>query len=313
MDNKITKVRLKQLLSYDLFKIIAIIVGGILFWSLAFTMFGDSLSEGQNLNIYAYNVNVIQREMEDFLSEEDDSKDFKSYEVRETKFYSFGAYSPNDTTVPQQFAAWTSVGQIDILFISSGDTIEETKEVDGEKVTTYRSLMLNYSDIYYPLDQLAKDAFDYCIKNGGYADESSKDNVIKNYFLKRKKGDNFYRHGLISYEMEIDRFEKIWANATKLQAWLDDETLDIWTTITFNEKEIICGVDMGKLGLLGGDQTTGKTVVDLCNSGNLDQESGNSTADGVAMTVFHNQAHQPDLMYESLAFVVSVIETYSSL
>ena len=314
MNNRITGTRLKQLLSYDLWKIVAIIVAGVFLWSLLFTMFGDSLSEGQKLNVYAYNVTIKTAEMNELLKT-GEKTDFKSYEVRETQFYNFGVYSSSNTTVAQQFTAWSSVGQLDIFFVSCEENIT-TKEKDsaGNEVETSRSLAGDYTAYFYRLKSLTADAFDYLKRYGGLDGEGNlNETKIKNYFLERKKRDNFYRHGLIDADMEVERFRKILYAANKMDELLKDDGLDIWYTVEENGEEVIYGVEMGKLGALGGNPATGRKPTDLCGVGLLDEESGNSVASGVAMAVFNNKNHQPDLMFESLSFAVAVIERYSDL
>ena len=118
MDNKITKPRLKQLLSYDLYKILLIIVACVLVWSLLFTIFGDSLSEAQTFGAYSYNVTVYDDELDRLFAEEGEES-FRSYDVREAYHTSFGRYSETDTGVPQQFSSYLAVGQMDVLFCSS--------------------------------------------------------------------------------------------------------------------------------------------------------------------------------------------------
>lgn len=312
MDNKITTKRLKQLLSYDLVKIIAIIVAGVLVWSLLFTMLGDSLDEGQTLSIYSYNVTIHDEEINSLLT--GDLSDYRSYDVVETNYYSFGKYTPNNTTVSQQFAAWSSVGQLDAIFISSAKDLKSTsKDEEGNDVDTFYSLAVTYVDYYYNLEDLANNAILYCKNKGGYNDAGEMDaSVAKNYFNVRKKGDNFLRHGLINAEQEVDRFEKIWENAHKLKYLLDDDTLDIWYVEKDSEgKEYKLGVEMGKLYKQGASTVTGKNTASLC-SYSAEPEEGGSVADGASLCIFNNAMHQPDLVYESLAFLVAVIENYSA-
>ena len=318
MDNKITKKRLGQLLSYDLWKIILIIVAGIFFWSLLFTMFGDSLSEGQSLNVYAYNVTVNTDEVYDLLDRERGGK-FMSYEIHETKYYNFGTYSSTDTTMGQQFTAWSSVGQLDIFLVSGEKDLE-----GGSGEDALISLADRYAYTFYGLKSITDDAIDYCIRNGGYtADGTVTSGVAENFFLTRKKKDNFYRHGLITPSQEVERFEKIWYAANKMKGWLEDESLDIWykaEVVIGRDKDgnettetLVMGIDLGLLGKLGGNSSTGKKPFELCTYKGKTDESGNTVADGVVLAVFNNKQHQPDLVYESLAFVVSVIERYSDL
>lgn len=275
-------------------------------------MFGASLEEGQRLSIYSYDVNVSTAEMDYLLTGEGD--DYQSFDVIEASHSSLGKYSPTDTMVPMQVQAWSSVGQLDVLFIST-DKYLKIKDEDGneQEQSVFEQGLFYY--MYQDLNALVADAIDYCERNAGFQpDGSYSTTAIASHFNKRKKGDNFLRKGLINAEMEIDRFEKIWQNATKLKALLDDESLDIWVVADRGEsKDLVLGVDLGKLEAYGANDQTGKRIGQLCSfEGNVD-EAGNTSASGVALTVLNNKAHQPELFYESLAFVVNVIETYSSL
>ena len=320
MNNKITKKRLGQLLSYDFWAIIALIVAGVVVWSLLFTMFGDSLSEGQKMNVYAYNVNINENEVYDLLKTYDENPYF-SYEIRESSFYNFGGYSSSNTIVSQQFTAWSSVGQLDLIFISSDKTIKSGTDAFGEVV--YESLASRFAYSFYDLDAMITDALDYCKTYGGYSDDGTVTSwAAESFFRERKKHDNFYRHGLIKPEQEVDRFRLIWKTAKKMQALRQNEEIDIWyveevaepqdTNGEYSFTTKTYGIDLGKLGALGGNTETGKKPFELCTVGKTDA-NGNSVADGAVLAAFNNRKYQPDLVYESLAFILEVIETYSDL
>ncbi len=315
MDNKITKSRLKQLLSYDLLKICALIVAGVILWSLLFTMFGDSLSEGQSLNVYWYNVSVYGEEINGLLEKKSEG-DFKSYEVHETTAYNFGVYSANDMTMPQQFAAWTSVGQIDIFIVSNAKDIEtEKKDENGIPVKVKTSVADNYIHYFADLNKVVLEAEKY-LKKFGYSEtlENTENfSTVKSYFHSRKRKDNFYRHGMINENQEVDRFEKIRYSAEKMKKWLADETLDIWVKEEIEGKEVICGIDMGKLEKVGANTQTKKSASTLCGYNVANKKEGEKASEGVMLAIFNNQTHQPDLFYESLSFAVAVIENYSAL
>lgn len=319
MDNRITKSRLKILLSYDLIKLVAFIVAGVVLWSLLFTIFGDSLSEGQSLNVYWYDVTVYNEEIDGLLNMNEE-EDFKTYETYETTTYNFGIYSSGNTTISQQFAAWTSVGQLDVMFLSSDKKIEQTEENEkGEAVTVKVSLADNYAGYFADFEGMVQSAIKYCKDNAGYTDEGrpQTDDRAKQFFHGRQKKSNFYRHDLITEDMEVDRFEKIWNAAKKMEKWLSDSTIDIWATKTVPDgnttKEVVCGIDMGKLEAVGANAQTGKKASSLCGYNVANKEEGESGAVGVTLAVMENKNHQPHGFYESLAFVVAVVENYSSL
>lgn len=303
MDNRITGRRLKSLLSYDLLKITAIIVGGILLWSLLFTMLGPSIEEGQRLAVYSLDVFVDSNEMNALL--EGDESGYKTYDTRETTFYNFGTYG-SSSAFSQQFAAWSSVGQLDFWFVSTEQKLEREDD-DGEKYNT--SVGETYAAYYCDLEKMVEDALDYC-RNAGYDGNAFDERKIAGHFTARKKRDNFYRHGLITVDDEKERIEKIYNAADFFGSLLNSGT-DIWYTLDIDGEETICGIDMGKLGALGPDES-GKKAAMLCGTGKSDENS-NGTADGVALTVFDNSRHQGYLFYDGLCFLSAVVADYSSL
>ena len=54
MDAKITKTRLSRLLSYDWLKIVGVIAGVILVWSLIFTMTATRITPAQQFHVLNY-------------------------------------------------------------------------------------------------------------------------------------------------------------------------------------------------------------------------------------------------------------------
>ena len=117
---------------------------------------------------------------------------------------------------------------------------------------------------------------------------------------------------MINENQEVDRFEKIRYSTEKMKKWLSDETLDIWVKEEIEGKEVICGIDMGKLEKVGANAQTKKSASTLCGYNVANKKEGEKAAEGVMLAIFNNQTHQPDLFFESLSFVVTVIENYSA-
>ena len=69
----------------------------------------------------------------------------------------------------------------------------------------------------------------------------------------------------------------------------------------------------GKLEKVGANAQTGKTSSSLCGYNAALKEEGESVAEGVVLAVMDNKSKQPHGIYESLLFVVAVVENYSSL
>jgi len=123
-------------------------------------------------------------------------------------------------------------------------------------------------------------------------------------------------------EDEVARFEKLWKYANMMRTLLADEELDIWYRCEIEGKYYgkIYGVDMGKLERLGKNSVTGKSAANLCCY-NYAENGEYTGADGVVLSVFNNEYDKSSLtkknrdknylFYESLCFVVEVIDTYS--
>ena len=63
----------------------------------------------------------------------------------------------------------------------------------------------------------------------------------------------------------------------------------------------------------GANVQTNKTASSLCGYNIANKKDGETASEGVMLSIFNNQSHQPDLFFESLSFVVAVIENYSWL
>lgn len=311
MDNRITRERLKGLLSYDLIKIIVTLVAGILVWSLLFTMLGDSYGEGQMLRIYSYDCLVATSEDKGINYLFGKGDEYLSYDIREKGYYNDFGYYGSNAYFGQQFQAWMSVGQIDLWFVSTVGDVVKTDETDenGDPIT--RSVVQSYSYCYADIAETAREALKYCEDNAGYSGGEFDEKKLKTSFLARKRRDNFYRHGLITLEDEKDRYTKIYDSATAILGWLADDTLDIWLTVTDESgQEFVCGIDMDKLNGLKADTESGLKASDLCKRNQEAEGVG-----GVGLAMFNNKRFQDNghLYYEGLGFMVAVVRSYSEL
>ncbi len=290
MDNKITKQRLKSLLSYDLAKIIIIIVAAILLWSLLFTMLGDAPSAGQKLQVYSYGVTLLNNEIDDLLT--GSSSDYQSYEIAEATYYEF----TESYATAQQFAAWSGAGEMDVIFAS--DVREITEDEDGNE-TEGDSIFTRYALNFYDYQTLAENALEYAGTHGCPSDGSVEEGKIKACFEKRKARSNSYRYGLVSVEQERDRIEKVRQNAQKL-AFLLDSHPEAFVSVGEEGEERLVGFDVSKL-----DEWNRLLVPNTEDDGN----------EGICavLAVFSNKRTDEDLFYESLAFFIRVVENYSTL
>ena len=111
MDNKITKRRLSNMLSYDWIFILVVVVVACVAWSLIYTMAGVRLSAGQTFNIqYYYTVSASKSgELADDLEE----KNVFSYDViggvgTEALDEKYGAQILQARASPTRGTSWSS-------------------------------------------------------------------------------------------------------------------------------------------------------------------------------------------------------------
>ena len=72
MDNRFTKKRIANMLSYDWIKMIAVVLGIVFVWILAFTIGAPRASEGQVFGVYYYvgNNSFAYKKAADELADE---------------------------------------------------------------------------------------------------------------------------------------------------------------------------------------------------------------------------------------------------
>lgn len=326
MDNKITKSRLTNLLSYDWVKIVAFIVAVCFVWVLAFTIGAPRASVGQVFGLLTY--------APDFETAKSESR--LLYEAKEKGVFSFDILDFNTRSIQKDYystlmMAANSVQEGDIFITSD---FEDTR---AKNESPMRSFVDSFYGSAYDLDSLIKAAKDYALKNGiEYNDGvySCNKTVTDSVFsLRMQKDPRFRDKKSARYaegeESEAKRIVAVWNNACKLEKVLADhpelrvnyrpftQMLDAmdedkregsdYYKIWQNKTEATYGLNLGKL--TGG----GENITDLY-SRTITPEDGEPylTADGVVLCVFDYTAEQSHLQYETLGYIVYMIETYSN-
>ena len=121
MDAKITKQRLSRMLSYDWLKIIGMIVGICLVWSLVFTMTATQITPTQKFYTYSY---VDTNFTADFAKVY--KKEVFSYEVIEAKTEALS--SEVNTILEARFA----VGEGDLIFLANAKNADDKYKATDE-------------------------------------------------------------------------------------------------------------------------------------------------------------------------------------
>ena len=151
MNAKITKQRLSHLLSYDWLKIIATIVGIILFWELIFTMSATRILSSQQFGIYNYIGSSITQRFNEYAN----SADSFSHELIQI--------SVEDLTAGGNEYVYTlaesrlATNEADVVFapdIEGNNLVQYKKEINGELInaTCLEDFLYRYSQYVYQLD-----------------------------------------------------------------------------------------------------------------------------------------------------------------
>lgn len=143
MDAKITKKRLGRLLSYDWFKIIAIAVAFIVFWSLVFTVSSTRITPSQQFTVFNHYANVPL----DYGRFDDDfdaalGGGVFSYEVIETDIIDLSQAGDNVYTMcDTRF----TTGQGDMMFIPH--ILDTEMQEDGIAMSYLESFFARYGGV----------------------------------------------------------------------------------------------------------------------------------------------------------------------
>lgn len=326
MDNKITRARLSNLISYDWVKIVAIIAAIALIWGLAFTIGAPRASVGQTFGLFTYAPDFGVAESESETLARAKKNGAFSYDILDfnTRLLERDYYSTVMT-------AADSVQEGDIFITSDfSDTVES-------KTSPMRSFVDGYYSSCYDYDSLISDAKEYALQNGVYEDNGSyyiNENRVAALFSSRMERDprfrnkksEKYRNGL---ESEAERIKSVWNNACLLEAVLNahpelrveyrafTQTLDNlgeeereesyyydWW-LGFEEKTY--ALNLGKLSGGENDVTHYYSREILNEKGELESV----VADGIVMCVFNYKTEQPHLQYETLGFINYIIGFFS--
>ncbi len=285
MDNKITKKRLANFLSYEWIIMLVAVVAGILLWEFIFTVSGVRLTAGQNFKIY-YDKKISS------------NSDIYSLITKDNKTFSYDVIEINieDVTDDQVLMARYSVQEGDIIIT---DCVQENEE---DKVRA-KTLIDGY-DIY-DLDKLLSDAEDYLSRfyNDGVLDQEK----VKSNFLKRMQKDNRFRtekEKQKGIEQEIQRIEKLNKDVSDFKTVLE----------TFSEEDFFWYskyAQSGKEEGLEEPKRYGLKVENL-NGGQYNPSefftlSNREDSKDIVILVFNFKSYQKDLQYETVSFLMTVI------
>lgn len=310
MDNRITKKRLNDMLSYEWILIVAISVAIVIVWELIFSVLSVKLTVGQQFKcLYDYEV--------DYAGSEKLSKDLFEQDVLSPFVIESGReHLVNDDEL---INARLGTQDVDILFTSSAET-------DG-----YRRVNSYIDDFMYPVysyEELLKDAKDYLKSFLEYDDldatdfENLSEKKIEENFLIQYKKDNSYRTESQKQEgikLEKERIKNLCKEVrdfeTALEIGRERGIFYIYTRyeqlnrleggydefVEIEAKDQAFGLDMGKLS---GGEVLPHSYAKL---------SGQTDATDTVLIVFNFKSYQPDLQYESISVINMIIRNCTDI
>ena len=316
MDAKITKKRIAQMLSYDWVKIVAVIVGAILFWSLIFQMTATRITPAQQFHIYNYYCNESLGDGFYNVYEDVAKKNKLSYEVMEMNVTDLTRSDGQHFTLLDG-AVETDDG--DLIFIPNvGDANYKTETDDGAvsyEYTYVETFSRRYFSHLYNLDLNDENSYFKNLErylNGfytnGYMDkESLNEEKVKSEFKKRierTEDKRFKKDAEIerAATWEVERIKKYRDALEEFYGYYESGVVS-FTSVSF---------DAGNGMTIGG--VFGLNICpDVSKTGELKKqvsyldENQTSTAKDMNVLFFDFDATEDSFEYESLLFVNQVI------
>lgn len=320
MDNRLTRRRLSDFLAYEWILMIVVAAAAIIVLELAYTVGATRLSTGQQFKYYLdqdiYTFEASDKNIYDLL-EADTGKNGKtfSYDVLSVE-------TENLTSSYNVLSVRLSVQEGDAIFTSS-------VENEGETVRA-KSIMDEFP--VYDLEDLLARAEKYLkpftVNGDAYNRDDYDENRIRAYFDVRMKGDKRFRTEAEKEEgrqNEIGRIMKLADEVKDFRTLLsvgegkglfyrytkyeqsynenpDDENYKAAYEREKAERENrIYGINMG--ALTGGNKTVSEYL----------KISGTGSAQNVVLALFDFGEYQPDLQFESISFVNTLVREFSDI
>ena len=331
MDNRLTRRRLFDLLSYEWIFMIVMCVVAIVFWELIYSVTSVKLTPGQDFKIY-YDYTLSSTSDGELRQLIVERKTF-SYDVLK-----FGAedIDRNNNVLSSRL----SIQEGDIIFTDAVGIKEYNEAI--KKGETPENPIRAFSVIDTPscriasLDEMLSNAQVYLKINffkDGYNEQTVFDSYdsqnidhakVRSAFLKRNGKDNRFRSSSNKEQgikLEIERIEKLYENVVFMRKFINDnqdsEALVKYTKYSqaciFSigaagdyesrlEKEKLAGREHDIYGINLGKLSGGRNITDF-----IQYKLGGDLTD-IVVLAFDFTYYQPDLQYESLSFICSMIK-----
>lgn len=333
MDNKLTKKRLSDYLSYEWIMMIIVIVAAIVLWELVYSVSAVRLTSGQQFKYY-YDENVVAGSngaLFDLICDDSGEQTF-GYDVLSVSYEQLSSQY-------NVLSVRLSVYEGDAIFTDG--TVDEKgssrlkKLVDGNSIYTYERLEqdgINYLSTFLK-DEYASLNYEER-KEKVYDYENLDESKIEARFLERMKGDNRFRkeeEKAAGKVLEKGRIKKLCTEMKKFDYLLNvGEEKGIFERYTKYElalssadeknkadyqkaydREVSEGRQNAAYALKMDKLTGGKSVSEYLRL------SGKDSAEGVTLALFDfykvAEAKLYDLQFETVSFVNKIVEEFSDI
>ena len=334
MDNKIKKNRLQDFFTYHWITLICVILAVVFVWEILYTMFSVQLTVGQRFKYY-YDQNIYFTN-EDGFDRIISSSDTFSYDVIVSDY----EFLRSDYNV---LSARLSIFEGDAIFTDNymgkdGKGRSRAKDViDGESVISFEKLLddaIHYLESFIKPELYGLSDAERLIKVLDYQNFSENYDESKIYenFIKRYEKDNRFRtseslnQGISDETLriknlvkEIGDFKFLLENApselflryTKYEqacVFAESKVLEVYKKnydleVSNGRENLAYGL---KLDALSGGENK-KNVKDYFRI------EGFSSAEHVVLLAFDFTEQQPDLQFETISFINTIVRTFSTL
>ncbi len=314
MDNKLTKKRLSDFLSYEWILVVIAAIAAIIVWELAYTVASVRLTVGQSFKYY-FDESVSSLGNEDLFNMLSDG--VFSYDVKTLD-------SEALTSSYNVLTTRLSVYEGDALFT------DYTEKEDGS--VRAKEIIDTYG---YNYERLLSDAKEYLsgfLKSGktnplSYEDlDESKIEAHFNERTQKRVYKNSIKAGEISVENEKERIKSLCSEVADFERLLDCDTDGLFFRYTRYEqsasasgngesvyddaydKEKTEGRENAIYGLNVGALTGGKN-----NITKYVKRAGEADASEITLIIFDFKSQQEDLQYEAISFINAIVRDCSNI
>ena len=333
MDNKLTRKRLSDYLSYEWILMIIVIVAAIVLWELVYSVSAVRLGSGQQFKYY-YDENIVAGSdggLFDLIIGDEDNKTF-SYDVLDVSYEQLSSQY-------NVLSVRLSVYEGDAIFTDSTEDENGASRfktiVDGNSVYTYDGLFtdgVNYLSTFLKAE-FSSASYEERV-NLVYDYNNLDEEKIEARFIERMKGDNRFRSDAQKAEgkeLEKGRIKKLCLEMKKfgylLEYGKENGLFETYTKYEYTlanaddrdkenyqkavNREIEEGRENAAYGLKADKLTGGKSVSEYL------RVSGKDTAEGVTLVLFDfynvKEAKLYDLQFETVSFINKLVEEFSDI